>query len=67
MMRCYYRIMIFLPIPPHVVYGLCGLPVVAEVLPTSEVGTPMRRSYVVVMRWMVIYGYEVPGGALNLS
>jgi hypothetical protein len=27
----------------------------------------MRRSYVVVMRWMVIYGYEVPGGALNLS
>jgi hypothetical protein len=30
-------------------------------------GTPMRRSYVVPMRWMVIYGYEVPGGALNLS
>jgi hypothetical protein len=27
----------------------------------------MRRSYVVLMRWMVIYKYEVPGGALNLS
>jgi hypothetical protein len=27
----------------------------------------MRRSYVVLMRWMVIYEYEVPGGALNLS
>jgi hypothetical protein len=34
---------------------------------TSEVGTPMRRSYVVPMRWMVIYECEVPGGALNLS
>jgi hypothetical protein len=33
---------------------------------TSEVGTPMRRGYVVPMRWMVIYEYEVPGGALNL-
>jgi hypothetical protein len=41
--------------------------VVAEVKPTSEVGTPMRRGYVVLMRWMVIYGYEVPGGGLNLS
>jgi hypothetical protein len=27
----------------------------------------MRRSYVVLMRWMVIYGYGVPGGALNLN
>jgi hypothetical protein len=27
----------------------------------------MRRSYVVPMRWMVIYVYEVPGGALNLK
>jgi hypothetical protein len=27
----------------------------------------MRRSYVVPMRWMVIYEYEVPGGGLNLS
>jgi hypothetical protein len=27
----------------------------------------MRRSYVVPMSWMVIYEYEVPGGALNLS
>jgi hypothetical protein len=27
----------------------------------------MRRSYVFPMRWMVIYGYEVPGGTLNLS
>jgi hypothetical protein len=43
------------------------LPVVAKVYPTSEVGTPMRRSYVVPMRWMVIYEYKVPGGTLNLS
>jgi hypothetical protein len=28
---------------------------------------PMRRNYVVLMRWMVIYEYEVPGGALNPS
>jgi hypothetical protein len=27
----------------------------------------MRRGYVVLMRWMVIYGYGVPGGALTLS
>jgi hypothetical protein len=27
----------------------------------------MRRSYVVPMRWIVIYDYEVPGGALNLN
>jgi hypothetical protein len=27
----------------------------------------MRRSYVVPMRRMVIYEYEVPGGALNLK
>jgi hypothetical protein len=27
----------------------------------------MRRSYVVPMRWMVIYEYEVAGGALNLN
>jgi hypothetical protein len=26
---------------------------------------PMRRSYVVPMRWMVIYEYDVPGEALN--
>jgi hypothetical protein len=28
---------------------------------------PMRRGYVVPMRWMVIFEYEVPGGALNLN
>jgi hypothetical protein len=27
----------------------------------------MRYSYVVPIRWMVIYGYEVPGEALNLN
>jgi hypothetical protein len=27
----------------------------------------MRNSYVVPMRWMVIYEYEIPGGALDLS
>jgi hypothetical protein len=44
-----------------------SLPVVAEVSQTSEVGTRMRRGYVVPMRWMVIYEYGVPGGALNLN
>jgi hypothetical protein len=56
----------FFPMPPHVPYGLRGLPF--RLWPkTSKVGTPMRRSYFVPMRWMVIYEYEVPGGALNLS
>jgi hypothetical protein len=27
----------------------------------------MRRGYVVLMRWMVIYEYELPGGALKLN
>jgi hypothetical protein len=27
----------------------------------------MRRSYVVPIRWMVVYEYEVPGGALKLN
>jgi hypothetical protein len=27
----------------------------------------MMHSYVVLIRWMVIYGYEVPGGAFTLS
>jgi hypothetical protein len=27
----------------------------------------MRRSYVVPIRWMVVYEYEVPRGALNLN
>jgi hypothetical protein len=31
------------------------LQIVAEVQLTSDIGTPMRRSYVVPMRWMVIY------------
>jgi hypothetical protein len=44
-----------------------SLPVVAELKPNSEIGTPKRRSYIVRMRWMVIYGYGVPGGALNLN
>jgi hypothetical protein len=39
---------------------------VVTLLVVAEVGTPTRRSYVVLMRWMVIYEYEVPGGALNL-
>jgi hypothetical protein len=32
-----------------------------------KVGTSMRRSYVVPMRWMVIYEYEVQGRAFNLG
>jgi hypothetical protein len=27
----------------------------------------MKRGYVVPIRWMVIYEYGVPGGALNLN
>jgi hypothetical protein len=27
----------------------------------------MKRSYVIPMRWMVIYEYGVPGGVLNLN
>jgi hypothetical protein len=46
--------------PPHVPYGLRGLP---EVKPTYEVGTHMRHSYDVSMRWMVICENEVPRGA----
>jgi hypothetical protein len=41
------------------------LPAAAEVELTSVVGTPMRRSYVVPMRWMLKYEYEVPGRALK--
>jgi hypothetical protein len=50
-------------------YGLRGLPsrLWPKCNPTSEVGTLMRRSCVVWMRCVVIYEYEVPGGALNLS
>jgi hypothetical protein len=44
-----------------------SLLIVAEVKPTSEVGTHMRRGYVDPIRWMVIYEYRVPGGALNLN
>jgi hypothetical protein len=35
--------------------------------PLEQVGAPMRRSYVVPLRWMVIYGYGVPRKALHLS
>jgi hypothetical protein len=27
----------------------------------------MGRGYVVLMRWMMLYGYGVPAGALNLN
>jgi hypothetical protein len=46
---------------------MVSLPAVAEVYPTSEIGTPMRHGYVVPMIWMVIYEYGVPEGALNLN
>jgi hypothetical protein len=61
----FVSIFFFNPMPPHVRHGLRGLPPGRGW--TSEVGTPMRRSYVVWIRWMDIYGYEVPGGALNLN
>jgi hypothetical protein len=40
-------------------FSWSSLPVVAEI------GMPMRRSYVVPMRRMVICEYEVAGEALN--
>jgi hypothetical protein len=53
--------------PKAATFSLCTswspFPAVAEVKQTSEVGTPIRRSYVVLIRWMVIYGYGVLGGA----
>jgi hypothetical protein len=52
----------FFPMPPHVPSGLRVPPppvIVAELYPTSDAGTPIRRSYVVPIRWMVIYEYEV--------
>jgi hypothetical protein len=51
--------------PPHVPYGLRGLP--SQLWPKCNRLLRMGRSYVVPMRWMVIYEYEVPGGALNLN
>jgi hypothetical protein len=42
-----------------------SLQVVAEVKQTSETETPMRCSFVVPMRWMVIHEYEVSGGGLK--
>jgi hypothetical protein len=50
-------IVFFPPMPPHVPYGLRGL--------HSRLW--LKCNYVVPMRWMVIYEYEVPGGALNLN
>jgi hypothetical protein len=38
-----------------------------QVQPTVVVGTPIKHNYVVPMRWVVIFEYEVPGGALNLN
>jgi hypothetical protein len=67
----HYRLLItsLNPMPPHVCHGLRGLPsrLWLKCNKTSEVGTPMRRGYVVPMKWMVIHEYGVPGGALNLN
>jgi hypothetical protein len=49
--------------PPHVPYGLRGLP--SRLWPKCN--RRLRRSYVVTVRWMVIYEYEIPGETLNLS
>jgi hypothetical protein len=51
----------FKPVPPHVSYGLRCLP--SRLWPD---GTPMGGSYVVPIRGLVIYEYEVPGWVLNL-
>jgi hypothetical protein len=39
---------------------------VIEVKPTSEAVTTMGCSYIVPMRWTVIYEYEITGGALAM-
>ena len=55
--------------PPHVLSDfVVSPPAVAEVYPTSEVGTPNRRGYVVPMRMMVKWEVNLrcQGGALNL-
>jgi hypothetical protein len=61
---CIFTYQFFFPMPPHFPYGLRGLP---SLLWPKCNRTLMRRSYVVTVRWMVIYEYEVPGGALNLN
>jgi hypothetical protein len=43
-----------------------SLPGCGQVQPTSEAGTPKRRSYVVPMMWFVLYEYELPGGTDNI-
>jgi hypothetical protein len=53
-------------LPPHVSYGLRAFRF-RSWPKRNWLGMPMRRSYVVPMRWMVICEYEVPGGALNLD
>jgi hypothetical protein len=55
--------------PPHVPYGLRGLPsrLWSKCNRLLRLGRPWGAVNVVPMRWMVIYEYEVPGGALNLS
>jgi hypothetical protein len=56
---------VFFPMPPHVPYGLRGLP--SRLWLKCNWLLRLGRIYIVLMRWMVIYEYEVPGGALNLS
>ena len=46
---------------------MVSLLVVAIVYPTSEVGTPMRRDYVVPMVSGDMQEDEIPGGALSLN
>jgi hypothetical protein len=64
-----FFVVFYNPMLPHVHHGLRGLPsrLWQKCKLTSEVWMPMRRSYVVPMRWMVIYEYGVPVGALNLN
>jgi hypothetical protein len=56
---------IFVPMTPHVSYGLRGLP--SRLWPKCNRLLRLGLSYVVSRRWMVIYEYEVTAGALNPS
>jgi hypothetical protein len=54
--------------PPHVPYGLRGLPF--RLWPKCNRLLSLRRPWGAVScpdEWMVKYEYEIPGGALNLS
>jgi hypothetical protein len=55
--------------PIHVPYGLCGLPswLWLKCNRLLRLGHPWGMVTFVPVGWMVIYGYGVPAGALNIN